>query len=152
MKKIALTVALAALCSTAFAAGSVSTPITVNATVLSSCTFDTSATGAASFTYDALAGTTVPVNGGATLYCNSGTAITTTTAATGALILKSASKTGTLNATYTLSKVDAAGAGTGTYVGADKHTYTLAATAASGQWGAPTAADYTTTLDVNVTF
>jgi hypothetical protein len=152
MKKIASAVLAAALCSTAFAAGTASTPITVNATVLSSCTFDTGATTAASFTYDAIAGTTGAVNGSATLYCNSGTAITTTTDATGPLALTSASKTGTLNATYALSKVDAAGAGTGSYAGADKHTYTLAATAATGQWAAPTAADYTTTLDVNVTF
>ena len=152
MKKTVIAAVTAALCSTAFAAGTASTSITVNATVLSSCIFDTGATKAASFTYDAIAGTTGAVDGGATLYCNSGTAITTTTAATGALTLKSASKTGTLNATYTLSQVAAAGAGTGSYAGADKHTYTLAATAASGQWAAPTAADYTTTLDVNVTF
>ncbi|KQR18760.1 hypothetical protein [Deinococcus sp. Leaf326] len=152
MKKIASAVLAAALCSTAFAAGTASTPITVNATVLSSCTFDTGATTAASFTYDAIAGTSGAVNGAATLYCNAGTTITTTTATSGALTLKSVSKTGTLNATYALTQVAATGAGAGSYAGADKHTYTLAATAASGQWAAPTAADYTTTLDVNVTF
>ncbi|MBZ9753653.1 hypothetical protein K7W42_22790, partial [Deinococcus sp. HMF7604] len=132
--------------------GTTSTPVTVNANVLSSCMFDTTATSAASFTYDAIVGTTGAVSGGATLYCNAGTSLTVNTAATGAVVLNSASKSKSLNATYALTSVANAGAGTGSYAGADQYVYTLAATAAAGQWGAPTAADYTGSVDINVTF
>lgn len=129
-----------------------STSITVNATVLSSCVFDTTAAGIASFNYDAVTGSTGANSGSATLYCNSGTTITLKTSETGTMSLKSATKNNSLNATYTLTSSTDAGAGAGTFLGADKYVYTLAPKADKGQWGAPTAADYTGTVDINVEF
>lgn len=152
MNKLNLVVLTAAAVLSTALAGTASTPVTINAIVLSSCTFDTSATQAASFTYDAINGTSAQVSGGATLYCNSGTTVTTDTAASGDVALKSASKGSTLNATYALTSTPNAGAGTGTYAGADKYVYSLAATAAKSQWSAPTASDYTGSVDINVTF
>ncbi|MFC6750962.1 hypothetical protein [Deinococcus aquaticus] len=105
MKKIvALGLATALFTSTALA-GTASAPITVNATVLSSCMFDSAATGSASFSYDAITGSASAMSGSATLYCNSGTTITLNTAANASLILTSASKSKSLNASYTLTSV-----------------------------------------------
>lgn len=151
MKKFVVAALSAALLSTAVA-GTASTSITINANVLSSCEFDTGATAPASFNYDALTGTSDAVSGGATLYCNAGTVLTATPAAGGTVALTSASTSGVLNTTYTLSATANAGAGTGSYAGADQVVYSLTASAASGQWGAQTAADYTGTVDINVTF
>ncbi|AWT37462.1 hypothetical protein DM785_17305 (plasmid) [Deinococcus actinosclerus] len=151
MKKVVALFA-AVLLPTAFAAGTTSTPITVNANVVSSCIFDTSATSAASFTYNAVNGTSGAVNGSATLYCNSGTAVSMTSATSGTKALSNGG-TASLNTSYTLGmSAVAAGTGTGTYAGADKYTFTLAVTAASGQWGVPTASNYTNTVDINVSF
>lgn len=152
MKKIvALGLATALFTSTALA-GTASAPITVNATVLSSCMFDSTATGSASFSYDAITGSASAMSGSATLYCNSGTTITLNTAASASMTLNSASKSKSLNASYTLTSVATPGAGTGTFAGADKYVYTVAPSAVAGQWGAPTATDYTGIVDINVTF
>ena len=106
----------------------------------------------ASFSYDAITGSASAMSGSATLYCNSGTTITLNTAASASMTLTSPSKSKTLNATYTLTNSAAAGAGTGTFAGADKYVYTVAPSAVAGQWGAPTATDYTGIVDINVTF
>lgn len=153
MKKIvALGLTTVLFSSTALAAGTASAPITVNATVLSSCLFDSTAASSASFSYDAITGSASAMSGSATLYCNSGTTITLKTALSAAMTLTSASKSKSLNATYTLTNSADAGAGTGTFAGADKYVYSVAPSAMAGQWGAPTATDYTGTVDINVEF
>lgn len=152
MKKIVALGLTTALFSSTALAGTASTPITVNATVLSSCTFDSTAAISASFTYDAVTGSAKEESGSATLYCNSGTTITLKTPRTGDMTLTSASKSKSLNATYTLTSSTDAGAGAGTFLGADKYVYTLAPKAAKDQWGAPTANDYTGKVDIQVEF
>ncbi|GGM22626.1 hypothetical protein, partial [Deinococcus aerophilus] len=151
MKKIVVAALSAALMSTAFA-GTASTSVTINANVLSSCTFDSNATQAASFTYDAINGTSDAMAGSAVLYCNAGTRMGTITPDMGPIMLKSMSKDAVLNAEYTLSFVANPGMGMGSYLGADKYEYTLSALAPAGQWGAPTADDYTYIVDIEVNF
>lgn len=147
MKKITALLLSAAFVATTASAGSASVNVTINGVVSASCIFDNTTT-AATFDYAAAEGTSNAMNGGATLYCNKGTVATVTTPAAGEITLRNG--TNTLNSTYTLTRGSAT-VGSGTYAGADQYAFTLAVTAAQGQWSAPSG-QYTGSLDINVTF
>jgi hypothetical protein len=152
MKKIVAL--LAALTLTPALADSVSTTVTINATVANSCVFDTGATTAASFDYVAATGSSTVVNGAATLYCNKGTLALLPA---GEAVLTSPvtlTNTGgdTLQATVTLgtstTTVPVVG---GTYAGGDQRVYSIVPAAAAAQWGA-SSGSYTGTTIIEVTF
>ncbi|RJF74503.1 hypothetical protein D3875_04275 [Deinococcus cavernae] len=150
MKKIALfTLTAAAILATSAQAGTVTVPVTINATVQNSCVFDSGATQTASFSYDANTGSSAAASGGATLYCNKATVATLTTATSGTVALTKG--TDTLTAKYTLNSVFSAAAGTGTYQDADKTVYTVAPSADAGQWSA-SSGSYSGQLTINVDF
>ncbi|THF70347.1 hypothetical protein E7T06_07700 [Deinococcus sp. Arct2-2] len=145
---------LAALTLTTALADSVSTTVTINATVANSCVFDTAATTAASFNYVAATGSSNVVNGAATLYCNKGTLALLAPGEAALTSPITLTKTGgdTLQATVTLgTSSDTVPVGDGTYAGGDKRVYSIVPAAASAQWAASSGA-YTGTTTITVTF